>query len=165
MQRETTEASGDYSSAGIRTPEASGTWSHRSEPRRHFNTSDGITFDINEDPFVHSPVEGVVELPSIDEGASSARSSPTKRPAEFEDWKTKSLRRLSQGGAVASRVASYERRITAESPTEPVSPTKSIETDDRRRRTLSVKYGLVQRPELFIANPDNHKAQSSGDSS
>jgi len=32
-----------------------------------------------------------------------------------------------------------------------------------RRKSVTVKYGLVQRPELFVANPD-HKAQSSSDS-
>ncbi|KLO08789.1 hypothetical protein SCHPADRAFT_880117 [Schizopora paradoxa] len=165
MQRETTEASGEYSSAGFRTPEASGSWSYTREPRRLLNSSDGTILDVDETPLVQSPVEGIHELSTISEITGSARSSPTKQPPEFDEWKTKSLRRLSQGGAVASRVASYERRITAESPTTPVSPTKSMETDGRRRRTQSVKYGLVHRPELFIANPDNHKPQSSGDSS
>lgn len=164
MQRERTEASGDYSSAGVRTPEASGTWSYTTnEPHRHLNSSGGSILDITDKPFIQSPVEGVVELPSTVESANSARSSPTKRVSEYDEWKTKSLRRLSQGGAVAARVASYEERITSESPTEPISPTTNVGTDDRRRRTLSVKYGLIQRPELFIANPDHHKAQSSGD--
>lgn len=93
----------------------------------------------------------------------------SKRSADYDEWKTKSLRRLSQGGAVAARVASYERRLTAESPTELMSPTSGggFESENRPKRkpSVSVKYGLVQRPELFIANPDHHRAQSSGDSS
>ena len=95
-------------------------------------------------------------------------------------------------GTVATRVADYERRLSVElfSPTATATPTLSspspvstrspksqsslptpmsttptpTPTPAAKRRTTNVKYGLVQRPELFIANPDRDRHSISGSS-
>jgi hypothetical protein len=66
-------------------------------------------------------------------------------------------------GAVASRIMEYERRMSLDQ--EVPSPTNTRQREERLRKkgaSVAVNYGLVQRPSLFIANPDG-RATPSGD--
>jgi hypothetical protein len=78
-------------------------------------------------------------------GDSSPASSPPARPK--------------LGGAVAARVQAYERRMSQDQTPSPVSP-------GTRKKTgrVSINYGLVPRPSLFVANPD-HRITPSTESS
>lgn len=62
-------------------------------------------------------------------------------------------------GKVAERIADYERRMT-EVNTGGTSPRKSPVGGGETPRRTRVEYGLVQRPELFIANPDERHSPS-----
>lgn len=131
--------------------------------------------------FTFSPKEIELPLPSASSSSTtvsgnspSARTPTSARPQEGG----KKTRPLS-GGAVAARVAEYERRMTLElaSPTSPTK-VKFTETRDKtndgddakaqapkpRKKNTVVKYGLVQRPELFIANPDSKRHSGSSSS-
>ncbi|KAJ1307516.1 hypothetical protein OPQ81_001614 [Rhizoctonia solani] len=82
--------------------------------------------------------------------SSADHSSPTKLTTPFQA-------RPRQGtGTVAERVADYERRMSqANSPTTPRKSPVGGELDNGRPRSrVRVEYGLVQRPELFVTNPD-----------
>lgn len=108
-------------------------------------------------PTVLSPEEmtpefekSLPETPSTDSSGSTARSSG---------------RRLS-GPLVSSRVQELERRNSqdAESSTSP-PPRNTRKREERPRgRHVTVNYGLVQRPSLFVANPDDRQS-SQGSSS
>lgn len=111
---------------------------------------------LSEDSEKHSLVESPTKLISPLDSFSSIRE-PTIIPV---------TRKSTQGGNVAARVAEYERRmsldITSSPPqsssrsprtqNDPSSPTQHREY--ARPKSAKVKYGLVQRPELFVANPD-----------
>lgn len=64
-------------------------------------------------------------------------------------------------GAVASRIREYERRMSLDQ--EAPSPTNTRQREERRKKqgaSVAVDYGLVQRPSLFIANPDGRMTPS-----
>ncbi|KAF8239707.1 galactose oxidase [Tricholoma matsutake] len=66
-------------------------------------------------------------------------------------------------GAVASRIREYERKMSLDQ--EVPSPTNTRQHEERlgkKGASVAVHYGLVQRPSLFIANPDG-RATPSGD--
>lgn len=60
---------------------------------------------------------------------------------------------------VSARVREYERRLSQDM--EVVSPTNTKHIEERLRKQSRVGYGLVPRPGLFIANPDNRQPSSS----
>jgi len=61
------------------------------------------------------------------------------------------------GGAVASRIREYERQMSQDQ--EVPSPTNTRQREERSGKSITVNYGLVQRPSLFVANPD-HRTSS-----
>lgn len=70
-------------------------------------------------------------------------------------------RRLSQG--IATRVATYEQMSEPSTPTSP-PPLPPPPAGEHRRRTsvgVGVRYGLTERPSLFVANPDRRSATGS----
>ncbi|GAB1521910.1 hypothetical protein RhiTH_005009 [Rhizoctonia solani] len=87
---------------------------------------------------------------------SVGHSSPIKLTAPLQ------ARPRQRNGTVAERVADYERRMSqANSPTTPrKSPVGGEPDSGRPRSRVRVEYGLVQRPELFIANPDDATSPS-----
>ncbi|CAE6450433.1 unnamed protein product [Rhizoctonia solani] len=88
--------------------------------------------------------------------SSAGHSSPIKLNTPLQ------ARPRRATGTVAERIADYERRMTqANSPTTPrKSPVGSEPDQGRPRSQVRVEYGLVQRPELFIANPDGRVSPS-----
>ena len=107
-------------------------------------------------PSNKSALSSVTHLPQISPSANilANDASTVRRPP--------AIRRLTAGNKVAARVAEYERRMSQDNP--PVSPTHDIsgETQKKHRTAKPVHvYGLVQRPELFVANPDRRTEGSS----
>lgn len=92
------------------------------------------------------------ESPSSQSSKSSAHSSGRRLP----------------GGNVASRVQAYERRMSLDAETSTSPPPRNTRKREERShgRPITVNYGLVQRPSLFVANPDDrHSSRGSSDSS
>jgi hypothetical protein len=91
-------------------------------------------------------------------------SSPTSWASSLAKDGRKAPPRPLSGGAVASRVQAYERRMSQDQ--EVPSPTNTRQWEERIRKKshgTTVNYGLVPRPSLYVANPD-HGAKPSGDS-
>ena len=90
--------------------------------------------------------------------------SPASSAASLASGGRKGRPRPLSGGAVASRVQAYERRMSQDQ--EVPSPTNTRQWEERTRKKshgATVNYGLVPRPSLYVANPD-HGAKPSGDS-
>ncbi|THG96754.1 hypothetical protein EW145_g7723, partial [Phellinidium pouzarii] len=100
--------------------------------------------------------------PSFPQLSTSTSTPSTPLSATAKD------KRPAPSGKVAERIAEYERRMTpiSPSPSNPSSPgtaplmslgTRKRDGEQPRRKSnsISVKYGLVQRPALFVANPDS----------
>ncbi|KAI5119119.1 hypothetical protein M0805_007865 [Coniferiporia weirii] len=196
VQREATATSVGYSpslaESAERSHERHGTWSsseHEYENIQRASSPD--TFDSGRDivesaAFTYlEEARGLVQslatitspAPIFTEGrpvSSEQRTLSTPTPLSAV---TKG-KRPAPGGAVAARIAEYERRMTLEmeSPTSPISPRTPVglprsfagaigeDKEVPRRKNTSVKYGLVQRPELFVANPDRHTKDGTSDS-
>ncbi|KAF8606625.1 hypothetical protein BDV93DRAFT_350587 [Ceratobasidium sp. AG-I] len=106
--------------------------------------------------------------PSLSEDHGTNIASPTELTSVGHSSPTKSVTspiRARRGtGEVAKRIADYERRMT-ESNLGGTSPRKSPvgggEMNELRSPARArVEYGLAQRPELFIANPDGRASPS-----
>ncbi|KAG8901693.1 hypothetical protein FRB99_005165 [Tulasnella sp. 403] len=73
--------------------------------------------------------------------------------------------RKSSGQGVAARVAmfenmSYATSPIAESPADASPSPKSIDVPARMKVVGAVQYGLMERPSLFVANPDRRRTDS-----
>ncbi|CAA7266976.1 unnamed protein product [Cyclocybe aegerita] len=66
--------------------------------------------------------------------------------------------------SVASRVRAFERRMSQEAPVSP-PPTNTKHREERTKKRVQVDYGLVKRPNLFVANPDHRSSTYSAESS
>ncbi|KDQ57060.1 hypothetical protein JAAARDRAFT_35657 [Jaapia argillacea MUCL 33604] len=112
--------------------------------------------DDAHDHVVQSPIE-MADLDKINHPPSSDPSTPST-PS-----RTNPAQPLSPG-TVASRVQAFERRMSMDA--DASRPPPAINTRHREERLprthKGVNYGLVQRPSLFVANPD-HKQGSSSD--
>ncbi|KAI0264356.1 hypothetical protein BC834DRAFT_844030 [Gloeopeniophorella convolvens] len=64
-------------------------------------------------------------------------------------------------GAVADRVRAYERRMSRDSESPP-PPTNTRRLEERSVPRPAVRYGLVPRAPLFVANPDGARSESRG---
>ncbi|KAJ7261735.1 hypothetical protein B0H12DRAFT_334045 [Mycena haematopus] len=112
-----------------------------------------------DEPIYVSPVDMVPAsafgLTSPPREPSPPRAVPVSRP-------TLSTNSSGSSGSVAARINAYERRMSQDvSPASP-PPTNTKQREERtRKKTDQSNYGLVPRPNLFIANPSK---QSSGDS-
>ena len=97
----------------------------------------------------------VPQSPISTHTSTSAFSAARRPPA---------VRRPTAGNNVAARVAEYERRMSQDiTPTSPTREQPGV-AQKKHRSSKSVNlYGLVQRPELFVANPD--RADRSSESS
>ncbi|CUA76086.1 hypothetical protein RSOLAG22IIIB_02094 [Rhizoctonia solani] len=99
----------------------------------------------------------IVASPTEVAGTSSAgHSSPIKLTTPLQGRPRRGT------GTVAERVADYERRTSqANSPTTPrKSPVSGEPENGRPRSRVRIEYGFVQRPELFVANPDGRNSPS-----
>lgn len=65
-------------------------------------------------------------------------------------------------GKVSERVQAYERRMSQDQTG--ILPLNTKQIEERSKKRVEVKYGLVPRPSLFVANPDHHSSSGSGDS-
>lgn len=106
--------------------------------------------------------------PSLSEDHGTNIASPTELTSVGHSSPTKSIttptRTRRTTGEVARRIADYERRMT-ESNLGGTSPRKSPVGDGEAKELRSpvrarVEYGLAQRAELFIANPDGRASPS-----
>jgi len=94
---------------------------------------------------------------------SMTKISPTSSPslgASATSLTSSHLPRVG-GGAVASRIREYERRMSLDQ--EVPSPTNTRKYEERQRTkgtSAGVDYGLVRRPSLFVANPDGRMTPS-----
>ncbi|KAH8117775.1 hypothetical protein DFH11DRAFT_1570630 [Phellopilus nigrolimitatus] len=195
VQREATGTSIDYnssiSSSMERSHERSGTLSSIGERRtsgdrpsppgtadRSQDIVDSAGFIDLDGPreIVQSPTEAAFSFPplpktTLDTSGNSIPGTPNPLSARAKG------KRPESNGAVAARIAEYERRTELSSPTSPSSPRKLA----ARRNTIEnsavgeqkicatqkparVKYGLVKRPELFVANPDHRHSRASFES-
>jgi hypothetical protein len=106
-------------------------------------------------PFISSPVEmSYTEAFVRGSQYSPPPSSPLPSPkSSAKSVVSSHLPRAGEGaGAVVSRIREYERRMSLDQ--EVPSPTNTRQREERLRKKGAVNYGLVQRPSLFIANPD-----------
>lgn len=86
---------------------------------------------------------------------TSQESSPLDSPITDNDQKHRA------GSAVGTRIQAYERRISQDE--EIPNPTNTRQWEERtRKKNASVNYGLVQRPSLYVANPDHRTTPSGG---
>lgn len=195
-QREATGTSIDYTPSVSANSDGTSTFSGTGENRsRHPSEAtttyapleNGVLLNFDEPlQMVESPTDDIKlstlpsplltgsPLPSSSFGTSSSFvvSSEVQRSPAQDGPRSK---RPHSAGAVAVRVADYERRMTQEL-TSPTSPTKPKLAGTRHKshginvdipehgpklNNTVVKYGLIQRPELFIANPDHRLSTSS----
>lgn len=195
-QREATGTSIDYTPSVSANSDGTSTFSGTGENRsRHPSEAtttyapleNGVLLNFDEPlQMVESPTDDIKlstlpsplltgsPLPSSSFGTSSTFvvSSEVQRSPAQDGPRSK---RPHSAGAVAARVADYERRMTQEltSPTSPMKPklagtrhkSHGINVDipehGPKLNNSVVKYGLIQRPELFIANPDHRLSTSS----
>lgn len=195
-QREATGTSIDYTPSVSANSDGTSTFSGTGENRSrhpseatttHVPLENGVLLNFDEPlQMVESPTDDIKlstlssplltgsPLPSSSFGTSSTFvvSSEVQRSPAQDGPRSK---RPHSAGAVAARVADYERRMTQEL-TSPTSPTKPKLAGTRHKshginvdipehgpklNNTVVKYGLIQRPELFIANPDHRLSTSS----
>jgi hypothetical protein len=121
----------------------------------------------------HSNRESRASTPSLSEDHGTIVASPTELNSSIGHSPTKSSTPVRAGpprrgtGKVAERIADYERRMTVanaggSSPREAIqkSPVGGESKEARHHTRTRVEYGLIQRPELFIANPDGRTSPS-----
>ncbi|KAJ7096537.1 hypothetical protein B0H15DRAFT_798005 [Mycena belliarum] len=101
-----------------------------------------------------------VEMVSAAAFGLAKSASPPPRPS----FSPVSSSNSQSSERVADRVRAYERRVSMDVPSSP-PPTNTKQREERApRRKSQGNYGLVARPSLFVANPDAHKVEGSGDS-
>ncbi|KAF9532457.1 hypothetical protein CPB83DRAFT_846822 [Crepidotus variabilis] len=90
-------------------------------------------------------------------------SSPPSTSSSAASSRPQSDRGDSSGNIVADRIKAYERRMSLEIPTSPPATNTKQREERSGKKRVEVKYGLVPRQSLFIANPDKDRT-GSGDS-
>lgn len=63
--------------------------------------------------------------------------------------------------SVATRVHMYERRLSQDQELLSLTNTRQLEERSPKKNRISVDYGFVRRPNLFVANPDHRNSRSS----
>jgi len=66
-------------------------------------------------------------------------------------------------GKVAERIQAFEKRLSQDQSV--ILPTNTRQREERPGKRVQVDYGLVPRPSLYVANPDNRRSFHSMDSS
>ena len=85
----------------------------------------------------------------------------TSRSVDYDDIYQQSMARRATRGKVAPRVAEIEQRVR-NSQSAQSSPIRLIESGTPANQTPRKEaYGLIQRPELVITNPDRGSTPSS----
>ncbi|KAG9125860.1 hypothetical protein FRC07_005922 [Ceratobasidium sp. 392] len=109
--------------------------------------------------------ESRASTPSLSEDHGTIVASPTEATSSIGHTvkPTTPVRPRQATGKVAERIAAYERRMTENSPVTPTrrSPVGGEAGRPRTKSQVRLEYGFVQRPELFIANPDGRASPSS----
>ncbi|KAG8748263.1 hypothetical protein FRC10_007653 [Ceratobasidium sp. 414] len=109
--------------------------------------------------------ESRVSTPSLSEDHGTIVASPTELASSIGHSPIKpptTPRPRQATGKVAERIAAYERRMTESSPVTPTrrSPVGGETARPHMKSHVRVEYGFVQRPELFVANPDGRTSPS-----
>ena len=133
----------------------------RGEPSYHSTrTASSSVSPSNESPMIQSPLRSAATSPADEHTHPSLSSSPpseevpTSLVAEHGSSSSRSP-------GVAERVRVFERRLSREN-APPPSPTNTRQREERLTpppavlvaARPAVRYGLVPRPSLFVANPD-----------
>ncbi|KAG9105006.1 hypothetical protein FRC06_002927 [Ceratobasidium sp. 370] len=109
--------------------------------------------------------ESRASTPPLSEDHGTIVASPTELASSVGHSPSKPTtpRPRQATGKVAERVAAYERRMTESSPVTPTrrSPVGGEATRLNTKSHIRIEYGFVQRPELFVANPDGRASPSS----
>ncbi|KAF5359254.1 hypothetical protein D9756_003093 [Leucocoprinus leucothites] len=89
----------------------------------------------------------------VDRTRTSETSSPSSSSANLDSPVS--------GPSVTARVRMYERRLSQDQ--EQILPTNTRQREERspKKSRVSVDYGFVPRPNLFVANPDKRNSGSS----
>ncbi|KAG8699793.1 hypothetical protein FRC08_005097 [Ceratobasidium sp. 394] len=115
---------------------------------------------------IESHQESRASTPSLSEDHGTIVASPTELASSIghssSPSKPTTPRPRQATGKVAERVAAYERRMTESSPVTPTrrSPVGGEAVRPRTKSHTRIEYGFVQRPELFVANPDGRASPS-----
>lgn len=134
------------------------------------STSTAGTLSINTHPDSWEPYSGGIgsdaeyELPvfaSPVEMSHAESSTPSRAKHSNSSQESSPLDSPRAESAVSARVQAYERRISQDEETP--HPTNTRQWEERtRKKNRSVNYGLVQRPSLYVANPDHRTTPSGG---
>ena len=130
----------------------------RGEPSYHSarTASSSVSASIDS-PMVHSPLRSAAGSPTGELTHPVLPSSPTSEEASGSSPRSP---------GVAERVRAFERRLSRDS-APPPPPTNTRQREERltpppvAAPRPAVRYGLVQRPSLFVANPDGAGGRSS----
>ncbi|KII85112.1 hypothetical protein PLICRDRAFT_45232 [Plicaturopsis crispa FD-325 SS-3] len=135
------------SDSGRNSPDAEGRWMS-GRPL-------SVVPDHSRDTSCDSPVE------------MDAQPEPVARVGDTTPTRPPPPTRVLSGGAVASRIQDFERRMSQDAPTSPGSPLSPSARNTRKREEhpsknrVTIHYGLAPRPSLFVANPDGTPPSSS----
>lgn len=105
-----------------------------------------------------SPIEMTHTEPSPTLSRSQHPDPEGSSPLELPTSEDNNHRRKPEG-AVGARIQAYERQLSQD---EERPSARQLE-ELARKKNVSVNYGLVQRPSLYVANPD-HRTNPSGGS-
>lgn len=163
--REATDSSSDLSPSSLgHGHEREGTWSsiarslmtpRAPSPALIEEGESNILDPSDSSQIVTSPTETVfIPLSPTSRAKDESERKPVRRTPSSPTKK----------GAVAARIAEYEKRMSVDlESASPIIRAKSPPTPGKRKsENVNIKYGLVHRPELFIANPDQRSIKSSG---
>lgn len=174
-QREGTGGSSEYTPSLLESAqrhEREGTWS---SVARSVETPRGQSLALPEETqdiadgssSILQPEEAAQLIQSPTEVVFSPVSASARAKEERGQGRTPVRRSPSsptKKGAVAARVAEYERRMSVDldSASSPPPLRAKSPPSAGKRKSENIKYGLVHRPELFVANPDQRSIGSSG---
>ena len=128
---------------------------------RHEDTTPFISLPVNmPESFGESSQDSRLQL-SIVTKVSSSRSYPSS-PSPGSSVTSLMVTPPRVGaGAVTSRIRDYERRMSLDQEVPSLTNTRHLEERPKwKGPSVAVNYGLVQRPSLFIANPDGRATPS-----
>ncbi|KAF9451905.1 hypothetical protein P691DRAFT_785787 [Macrolepiota fuliginosa MF-IS2] len=118
-------------------------------------------------PRPHSPAPPIPILPPPSRHKSMSTRELLPSSSQIPLVTTPTIERPPTGptspSSVAARIQMYERRLSQDQEQLPPTNTRHWEEKSPKKSRVSVNYGFVPRPNLFIANPD-HRISRSGDS-
>ncbi|GBE87851.1 hypothetical protein SCP_1200760 [Sparassis crispa] len=118
-------------------------YSDADAPQRQLSLSQSAMFPASGDDEVLNPVQSPMET-------TEAEASQSRLPALPGHPQVSPPKRLAAGGNVAARVEAFERRMSQQEDTAPL----------RIRKDRPSTYGVVPKPSLFVANPDQRRSDS-----